>query len=463
MLEIKGKHNTAVCYAKVIEDEAVEQVRQMCDQEFLKESKIRIMPDVHAGKGCTIGTTMTITDCIVPNMCGVDIGCLDGDTEFLTESGFKKISDYQVGDKVLQYDPETDRASFTIPIAFINKSCDKFYHFKNSKGLDQMVSEEHRMLVYKGFKSKGYSRQVFLPNELIGKPLEKGYYNFKCSYSFDGCGVNMTDDELRLRVAVCADGRIRHTKDGKNAIEFHFKRKRKIERMRALLSSIGLQYSEWNEINGSVGFYISGDTNDISLFEKTFDDLYTASRHQLEVITEECLLWDGHLGYRSSFSSTNKAFADFIQFAFSGTNTRAGMSIYDSKNDNWKTIYAVTPTKNEYVAFDRPRIIEKKGMRKYCFIVPSSYFVIRRNGKMAITGNCGMLAVALDVNNIDFKKVDEACRYIPSGMNVWDNPQSFDLTELRCYDKLKNLDWLQRSLGTLGGGKLVASVQVNSL
>ena len=75
MLEIKGKVNHAICYAAVIEEEAIEQIRRMCDFEFSKGSKIRIMPDVHAGKGCTIGTTMTIVDKAVPNIVGVDIGC----------------------------------------------------------------------------------------------------------------------------------------------------------------------------------------------------------------------------------------------------------------------------------------------------------------------------------------------------------------------------------------------------
>lgn len=74
-MEIIGRKNTAICFAKVIEDEAIEQIRRMCDYEFTEYSKIRIMPDVHAGKGCTIGTTMTVTDKVVPNIVGVDIGC----------------------------------------------------------------------------------------------------------------------------------------------------------------------------------------------------------------------------------------------------------------------------------------------------------------------------------------------------------------------------------------------------
>lgn len=75
MIEIKGKYNSAIVYTDDIEDDALKQIETLCNQEFVKGSIIRIMPDVHAGAGCTIGTTMTIDDKIVPNLVGVDIGC----------------------------------------------------------------------------------------------------------------------------------------------------------------------------------------------------------------------------------------------------------------------------------------------------------------------------------------------------------------------------------------------------
>ena len=75
MFVIKGKVTTAICYATVVEDEAIEQIRRMCDYSLTEGSRVRIMPDVHAGKGCTIGTTMTVTDKACPNIVGVDIGC----------------------------------------------------------------------------------------------------------------------------------------------------------------------------------------------------------------------------------------------------------------------------------------------------------------------------------------------------------------------------------------------------
>lgn len=75
MIEITGIYNTALVYTDNLEPSAAGQIKAFCDMEYSSGSKIRIMPDVHAGKGCTIGTTMTVTDKIVPNIVGVDIGC----------------------------------------------------------------------------------------------------------------------------------------------------------------------------------------------------------------------------------------------------------------------------------------------------------------------------------------------------------------------------------------------------
>lgn len=72
---IQGKYNQAIVYTDIIDASAEKQIKTMCNLEFLKDSKIRIMSDVHAGASCTIGTTMAIKDAVVPNFVGVDIGC----------------------------------------------------------------------------------------------------------------------------------------------------------------------------------------------------------------------------------------------------------------------------------------------------------------------------------------------------------------------------------------------------
>ncbi|HDR4733551.1 TPA: RtcB family protein [Bacillus cereus] len=75
MLKLQGKYNEAKIFTNNVDETAIGQIVDLCNQEFVKDSQIRIMPDTHAGAGCTIGTTMTIQDKIVPNLVGVDIGC----------------------------------------------------------------------------------------------------------------------------------------------------------------------------------------------------------------------------------------------------------------------------------------------------------------------------------------------------------------------------------------------------
>ena len=99
MLEVKGNYNTAKIFTDVVDQKSIEQVKLLCDQEFVKDSKIRMMPDIHAGAGCTIGTTMTITDRVVPNLVGVDIGCGMTVTKLLLK---EEDVDFEKLDKVIR-------------------------------------------------------------------------------------------------------------------------------------------------------------------------------------------------------------------------------------------------------------------------------------------------------------------------------------------------------------------------
>lgn len=103
MLEIKGKVNSAISFASLIDDGAIEQIKRMCDYDLTKGSQIRIMPDVHKGKGCTIGTTMTLLDRVCPNIVGVDIGC-----GMYTVKLKNKSVDYALLDKVAHYIPSSN-------------------------------------------------------------------------------------------------------------------------------------------------------------------------------------------------------------------------------------------------------------------------------------------------------------------------------------------------------------------
>lgn len=97
MLELKGKYNSCKVFTDGIDSETISQLTSLLNQEFVSDSQVRIMPDTHAGKGCVIGTTMTITNKVVPNLVGVDIGCFTGDTKVWLSSCYYESIKLLVG------------------------------------------------------------------------------------------------------------------------------------------------------------------------------------------------------------------------------------------------------------------------------------------------------------------------------------------------------------------------------
>ena len=75
MIELRGKYAQAKVFTDVVDQESISQVIGLLNQPYAEGSQIRMMPDIHAGAGCTIGTTLTLRDQICPNLVGVDIGC----------------------------------------------------------------------------------------------------------------------------------------------------------------------------------------------------------------------------------------------------------------------------------------------------------------------------------------------------------------------------------------------------
>ncbi|HLV49550.1 MAG TPA: RtcB family protein [Erysipelothrix sp.] len=94
---VKGKYNEAKVFVDELDQDCYQQIKKLCNQPFLKDAKIRVMPDVHVGKGSTIGTTMTITNKVVPNLVGVDIGC-----GLIVVKIQDRVIDYKKLDKVIK-------------------------------------------------------------------------------------------------------------------------------------------------------------------------------------------------------------------------------------------------------------------------------------------------------------------------------------------------------------------------
>lgn len=183
MIEIKGEVNTAYCYAKVVEDEAIEQIRRMCDYEFTQGSKIRIMPDVHAGKGCTIGTTMTVGDKVVPNIVGVDIGC----GMYTVDLGYQEL-DFARMDEAAHFVPsgmnvwEGRKAQFDLMELKCFRELKDVRRLKRSLGtlgggnhfieVDRAADGRHYLVIHSGSRNLG--KQVAEIYQRLAVDLNKG-------------------------------------------------------------------------------------------------------------------------------------------------------------------------------------------------------------------------------------------------------------------------------------------------
>ncbi len=136
MFEIKGKYATALITTDNIEEEAIAQITTLINNVASEGSKIVIMPDVHAGKGCVIGTTMTITNRIVPNLVGVDIGCGVLAIEVPMDMDYQKLQDVISNNVPAGMNVHKEQKNFTMDadLESLNTPLGKAQHIKNSIG-----------------------------------------------------------------------------------------------------------------------------------------------------------------------------------------------------------------------------------------------------------------------------------------------------------------------------------------
>ena len=321
-------------------------------------------------------------------------GCVDSETEYFNGTKWKKISEYEHGDKVLQYNTDGS-AELVYPEQYHKYPCDSFWHLKSSHGIDQMLSDEHN-IVYLTSKGNLFKKNIV---EFIEQHDATKYGSeAKFITTFDyGCeGINLTDEEIRVMCMVIADGYFPHMN---NRCHVRVKKTRKKERAIKLLEAAGIPYEihQWGKKDPEYRTYVFN----APLRTKVFDDYwYKCSKHQFEIITEECIYWDGtkHNG-RESYSTTIKETADFLQFAFSVSGYRSHIGVSDRRNgaDRSRPIeYTISKVKAKHPSLrsrsGKKVVIEKMKAGdgyKYCFTVPSGMLVLRRDGNINITGNSG--------------------------------------------------------------------------
>lgn len=326
-------------------------------------------------------------------ICLNDMGCVDASTEYLSPTGWRRMDEYD-GGMVAQYEPETGNVSFVPPSQYVKKPCTEMIRLKTSRGVDQLLSPEHRVL----YVASTGRRMV-----TSAEQVESAYHRRKLGWSgrfittFSAdptlAGVALTDPQLRLQVAVIADG---HFPNGTNRAVIRVKKQRKIDRLMRLLHEAKVP-AKW-KFEAATGFAIV--TFQAPLRVKEFDArFWCATQAQLQLIASEVAHWDGsHLpsGAREFFSNS-KASADFVQYAFAacGFTATVGMSARDGRNDTY-FVHARSKAAQLYLKGENAGVKATNVWRepspdgfKYCFMVPSTFLLLRRNGCIFATGNTG--------------------------------------------------------------------------
>lgn len=343
-------------------------------------------------------------------LAGGATGCVDKDTEFLTPTGWVKISEYD-GQQIAQY-RDDGTAFFMEPNEYVKAPCEGFLNFKNST-FDQRLTQGHRV-VYRSVKTEKLQEKTAQEIATLHNGSGLGWKSGKFigHYELGGRGLLMQDEDIRLMVAVMADGsfykRAGHHPD---YCVFHVKKERKKKRLRELLNNCGIKYNDYDRLDGY---------SDISFrapeCNKDYTGWWEASNAQLMIIADECLHWDGTKD-RGEFYTRDKSTADFIQHVFTATGRRA--TINPCYRDDGSVDYVVHVVKSKawrLASSSKQDIVPVKSEDGYCycFKTQTGMWVSRRSGKIVVTGNTGKSEIA--------KVTTAFCMYILGCMN---KPQQY--------------------------------------
>ncbi len=321
-------------------------------------------------------------------------GCVSGDTEYFNGKCWVPIKDYQEGDKVLQYNPQTSKAELVTPNSFIVEPANLFHVYNQTKQINQVISDNHNVayLDYKG------SIKIKTLNDIIET---KGNYGILNHFTIDESNtVNISPEQLRLWVAISADGSKSRQKWRIRVLKSY-----KIERLRKLISDVGLELDERVYQDGSHNFYVPLKYG-TKLFPKEW---YLLPNHLKQVFQEEIFLWDGSKESRI-YRTTEKNNADIAQFILSQMGYRCSIHIDDRTgrvNNGYITknkCYHIRVTRNKrttlYISTgakthaSKIKIDKYEAENQYCFNVPSHLLVLRYQNNIFITGNCGKSTIS---------------------------------------------------------------------
>lgn len=320
------KHGNVLSWASDIEQATIDQAQKAASLPFI-HGHLALMPDAHVGIGSTVGSVIATKGAVIPSAVGVDIGCVDADTEYLSPDGWRRIADYD-GGMVMQYHPGSGHGDFTLPLRYIQRPQETFLRFKTKYGIDQMLTPDHRVLCWKIVGRARTRQMVVVAADAFAYEQNRLKLGFNAEFATTFTPITtmrlpLDDAQLRVQVMLMADGSL----DDRGNCALHFRKPRKIERARKLLDDADIAYVERPEGDGTTRMRFLPP-----MHTKSYRSFWNASIDQLRVIAEECLHWDGNEADRVYFTR-DKASADFIHYAFTAAGYRSVMRADPDQSD----------------------------------------------------------------------------------------------------------------------------------
>lgn len=333
-------------------------------------------------------------------------GCYPPDTEFFSQDGWKKISDYADGDKVLEFDKNDGTTKLNYPESYVVLPTDQFYEIKNSR-FSFITSENHKHLMVSPNGTLKTPKTIELYEDHHEKARGNRLQTVN-TFFYSGEGIDYSEDYLRLKVAIFADGSF-NKNSRNNAVTVKLKKDREKERLVKLLDSCEISYTRNDNVNGYSVFYFHADNRD-KQFPKSW---YECSNEQMKIICDEIFHWDGSILGRSnsgrkrtkSYHSMYKSDMDFLQFCFSsiGVSTTIGCDFREKYKNEEKTCYYLRL--NYSNGYGITKDLKKKktteinkvdniSNQMYCFTTNTGFFVVRQGGKVFVSGNSGKTTIA---------------------------------------------------------------------
>lgn len=331
-------------------------------------------------------------------------GCVDADTEYFNGTEWKKISNYKKGsqEKVLQYNLD-GTAELVIPNDYIvNENVSNLVHFKNHYGLDMVLSNDHRIFAYKNYQKykmgirKSLTYEIMTVDEYTHRDTSKERH-VPTTFRMNTSGLPLNEQIIRLLVSVYADG----TWNGDRII-VNVKKDRKKERIEKLLKEANIGYSRrdiYNTQCSIFSFYAPIAQKEWFVDKQFTSKWLNCSDEQAKIVIDECVYWDGSIeeGNRlGAYYSSKKQEIDILQFLLARIGYRSTIS------DNTSAVTKVpsyrlrwTERNVHNLEFAEISDYQTTDGKSYCFSVPSTLLILRRNGKIFITGNCNNFMIGL--------------------------------------------------------------------